>query len=111
MDLVNDLQSLIDKLNISIKSLAENGKALCQAEYEYKILLRQEALKLRQEKGMPVTLISQIIYGVPEVAKKRLDRDIAETYYNTNQEKINALKLQIRVIQSQIEREWNNTNG
>ena len=107
MDLINDLQELIDKLNISIKSLAKNGKALSQAEYEYKILLRQEALKLRETENMPVTLINQIIYGVPEVAKKRFARDVAETYYNTNQEQINALKLQIRIISNQIEREWN----
>jgi hypothetical protein len=59
---------------------------------------------------MPVTLINQIIYGVPEVAKKRFERDIAETMYNTAQEKINTLKLQIRILESQIQREWGNND-
>ena len=110
MNLFNDINDLIDKLNISIKTLAKNGEALSKAEYDYKICLRQEALKLREEKNMPVTLISQIIYGVPEVARKRFERDIAETYYNTNQEQINALKLQIRVLENQLSREWGNSD-
>ena len=88
MDLVNELQDLINKLNISIKSLAKNGKALSRAEYEYKILLRQEALKLRADENMPVTLINQIIYGVPEVAKKKIckrcSRNILQYKSRTN---------------------------
>lgn len=106
MDLFSDIQELINKLNVSIKTLAKNGKALAEAERDYKITLRQEALKLRQEKNMAVTLINQIIYGIPEVANKRFKRDIAEAMYNTNQEYINTLKLQIRVLESQLSREW-----
>lgn len=106
MDLVNDLNNLIQKLNTSIKTLAQNGRALAEAERDYKITLRQEALKLRQEKDMPVTLIAQVIYGVPEVAQKRYARDVAEAMYNTNQEYINSTKLQIRVLENQLDREW-----
>lgn len=106
MDLFNEIQRLLEKLNISIQTLATNGNALAEAERDYKITLRQEALKLRQEKSMPVTLISQIIYGVPEVAKKRFERDIAETMYQTNLEHINATKLQLRILENQLSREW-----
>ena len=106
MDLFNDIQILIEKLNTAIKTLARNGKELAEAERDYKITLRQEALKLRQEKNMAVTLINQIIYGIPQVADKRFKRDIAEAMYNTNQEYINTLKLQIRVLESQLSREW-----
>lgn len=105
MDLYNDINDLINKLNISIKSLANNGRALSQAEYDYKICLRQEALKLRDE-GMPVTLINQIIYGIPEVANKRFKRDTAETMYNVALENINSTKLQLRILENQLQREW-----
>ena len=108
MDLFNEIENLIQKLNVSIKTLANNGKALAEAERDYKITLRQEALKLRQEKNMPVTLIQQIIYGVPEVAEKRFKRDIAQAMYETNQEFINTTKLQIRVLESQLSREFGN---
>lgn len=110
MDLVNEIFKLQDELTASISRLASNGKRLAEAERDYKITLRTEALKLRSEKGLPVTLIAQIIYGVPEVAELRFQRDIAETIYNTNQEHINATKLKMRILESQIAREWSN-NG
>ena len=106
MDLFNEIQELIKKLNIAIKTLSTNGKALAEAERDYKITLRQEALKLRQEKNMPVTLIAQIIYGVPEVAEKRFKRDIAEAMRDTNLEYIQVTKLQLRILEAQLQREW-----
>lgn len=106
MDLVEEMFKLNDELTASIKRLADNGKRLAEAERDYKITLREEALKLRVEKDMPVTLINQIIFGVPKVADLRFKRDIAETIYNTNQEHINCTKLKIRILESQISREW-----
>lgn len=111
MDLVNDLETLITRLNSSVKKLMQYGNELAEAERDYKITLRQEALKLRQEKNMPVTLISQIIYGVPEVADKRFKRDVAETMRDTAMENINSIKLQIRIIESQIQREYGQNKG
>lgn len=111
MDLINDIQMLMEELTISIKKLRHTGQALAEAERDYKITLRQEALKLRIEKDMPVTLINQIIFGVPEVADKRFKRDIAETIYNTNQEHINATKLKLRLLESQLNREWGNSKN
>lgn len=108
-DLFNELQQKIKELNISIKKLRETGTEYAEAEKDYKITLRQEALKLRAEKGMPVTLIQQVVYGIPEVAEKRFQRDVKEAIYQANQEAINSTKLQIRVIESQLSREWNNT--
>lgn len=109
MNLYNEIQDLTSRLNQAIKFLAKYGRELAETEREYKIVLRQEALKLRAEKGMPVTLIQQVVYGVPEVADKRFKRDVAEAMYQTAQENINSIKLQIRIIESQLQREWCNT--
>ena len=79
---------------------------MAEAERDYKICLRQEALKLRTENDMPVTLINQVIYGVPEVAEKRFKRDVAETTYNSNLEHINVTKLKLRLLENQLQREW-----
>lgn len=108
MDLFNEIQELIKKLNSSINILAKYGKELSEAERNYKITLRQEALKLRNDEKMAVTLINQIIYGIPEVADKRFKRDIAEAMYNTAQENINVLKLQLRILENQLQREFTN---
>lgn len=106
MDLYNEIQNKINELNISLRKLRETGTAFAEAERDYKITLRQEALKLRSEKEMPVTLIQQVVYGVPEVADKRFKRDVAEAIYRANQEAINTIKLQIRVLESQLSREY-----
>ena len=110
MDLFNELQRLTNDLNISIKKLRETGTDFAQAERDYKITLREEALKLRAEKGMPVTLIQQVVYGVPEVANKRFTRDVKEAIYQANQEAINSIKLQMRIIEGQLNREWSSSN-
>ena len=109
MDLYNELQRKIEELNISIKSLRTTGTEFAEAERDYKIKLREEALKLRAEKGMAVTLINQVVYGVPEVASKRFNRDVKQAIYQANLEAINSIKLQIRVIEAQLQREWGAT--
>lgn len=111
MDLYNELQKKINELNISIKKLRETGTEYAEAEKEYKITLRNEALKLRAEKGMPVTLIQQVVYGVPEVAEKRFKRDVKEAVYKANIEAINVFKLQVRIIEAQLQREYGNINN
>ena len=108
MDLVNDIQTLTKRLNTSVIKLRDYGRELATAEKDYKITLRQEALKLRSD-GMAVTLINQIIYGIPEVAQKRFKRDVAETMYQTAQENINSIKIQLRILEGQLQREWSNS--
>ena len=106
MDLYHDIQELMKELTASIKLLRANGNTLAAAERDYKVKLRQEALRLRTENDMPVTLINQVIYGVPEVAELRFKRDIAESTYNTNLEHINVTKLKLRLLENQLQREW-----
>lgn len=110
MDLYNDILKLIERLNTSVVKLKDYGKELAEAERDYKVTLRQEALKLRTEQDMPVTLINQIIYGIPEVANKRFKRDTAETMYNVALENINSIKLQLRIFENQLSREWSSND-
>lgn len=106
MDLFTELEKKINELNKSLKKLRETGTDFAEAERDYKITLRQEALKLRNDDKLAVTLIQQIIYGVPEVANKRFQRDVKEAIYKANQEAINVLKLQIRILENQLQREY-----
>lgn len=105
MDLINDVQQKIKELNTSVKMLRKTGTAYAEAERDYKILLRTECLKLRDE-GVAIGLIDKTCYGIPSVAKARFERDVAEAVYKANQESINSIKLQIRILDAQIQREW-----
>lgn len=108
MDLYLELQNKIQQLELSIKSLRTNGTNYANAEKEYKMLLRVECLKLKDE-GMAITLIDKICYGIPSVAEARYKRDVARTIYDANQDAIQSIKLQMRLIENQIGREYDNT--
>lgn len=103
-----EIQERTKKLDQAIEHLAENGRDLAIKEKEYKIALNKKALELRAE-DMPVTLINQVIYGYDDIALLRLARDTAQVKYNANQEYLNVLKLEIRVLENQIAREYGNT--
>lgn len=107
MELFNELQAKTKELEISIKSLRQTGTNYAQAERDYKVLLRQECLKLRDE-GMAIGMIDKTCYGIPSVAEARFKRDVAEAVYRANQEAINSIKLQMRIIEGQLNREYNN---
>lgn len=104
-DLFNQLQSKTKELEISIKSLRQTGTKYAQAEKDYKVLLRQECLKLRDD-GMAIGMIDKTCYGIPSVAEARFKRDVAEAIYKANLEAINSIKLQMRLIENQLQREY-----
>jgi hypothetical protein len=104
-DLIQEIGSKSALLDAAIKQLGIRGKSYAQAEHDYRVAMRKKILDERA-KGTPVTIISDLCRGDPEVAKLRLERDIAKTVYESAQEAINGFKLQIRILDSQIEREW-----
>ena len=104
-DLYQELQQKTKQLEISIKQLRKSGTDYAEAERDYKVILRSECLKLRDE-GMAIGLIDKTCFGIPAVADARFKRDVAEVVYKANMEAINSIKLQLRLIEGQINREW-----
>ena len=107
MDLITERDTKQRQLDKAILDLRGNGTAFAESEKNYKVLLRQEVLKLRDE-GVAIGVIDKICYGIPSVAEARYKRDVCEAIYKANQEAINSLKLQIRIIDNQVDREWVN---
>ena len=105
MDLYNELQQKIKDLEVSIRQLRTSGTKYAEAERDYKVLLRQEVLKLRDE-GTAIGVIDKICYGIPSVADARFKRDVSEAIYKANLEAINSIKLQMRLLENQIQREY-----
>lgn len=105
MDLYNELQQKIKELEVSIKALRKSGTEYAEAERDYKILLRQEVLKLRDE-GQAIGVISLVCYGIPSVAESRFKRDVKEAIYKANLEAIASIKLQLRLLENQVNREF-----
>lgn len=94
-----------NKMRPALEEMKNAGRKLAYAEFEYKKALRMEVLKERA-KETAVGIIDKIIYGEDTVGLTRLRRDIALTDYETAKELIMMLKLDIKIIESQIAREW-----
>lgn len=101
--MINEMNALSEKLTQAIRLLAKYGKEYAGAERDYKVKLAQESLSLK-DNGMAVTLIDKVVYG--KAANERFKRDVAEVMYKTAQENVNSIKLQIRILNDQISREW-----
>lgn len=104
-DLYSELTIKTGELNTCIKQLRKTGTALAEAERAYQVKKAEKALRLRDE-GMPVGLIDMTIRGDKEVAALRFTRQIAEITYDANREAVASIKLQLRLIENQIQREY-----
>lgn len=105
MELIQEIGAKSSLLDAAVKQLGVRGKAYAQAEREYKVALAKRIMQER-EKGTPVTIISDICRGDQEIARLRFERDCAEVVYKSAMEAIQSIKLQIRILDAQIEREW-----
>lgn len=104
-DLVNEIASKTALLDKAVLQFGHRGRTYAQAEHDYRVALSKRILEHRAD-GMPVTIISDVCRGEPDIARLRLERDIAETVYNSAREAIQSYKLQIRILDAQLEREW-----
>ena len=107
MQLWEELQSEIAKLDQTLSQLKRYGKEFAQAQSNYYIELRSEILRLR-DNGERVTIITTLAKGTPRVAELRMKRDVAEALYKACMEAINVYKTKIRIIENQFAREWGN---
>lgn len=105
VELLNQLNTMNKELNRSLNSLAKLGKEYAGTERDYRKALRKSYL-IERNKGTPVTIISDLCRGEDEIADLKYDRDCADTMYKACLEGIQILKLQLRLVETQIDREW-----
>lgn len=105
MDIFNELQQKIKELDISVKSLRKTGSEYAEAYTKYRIKLATKLVELRDE-GMPVTIAYDVARGQRDIAKEKYNEIVKEAIYKANLESINSIKLQIRVLENQVQREY-----
>ena len=104
-DLMQELSGRVKLLDSALQQLGNRGRVFAKAEQDYRVALAQKILEER-DKGTPVTIISDICRGDHGIAALKFDRDVSETAYDTAKEACNVYKLQIKVLENQIEREY-----
>jgi excinuclease UvrABC ATPase subunit len=106
-DLMEEMKSMKDELHRSMKMLRQNGETLARKEHDYQVVKAQTWVVLKAE-GWTATELNATIKGQPKVAEAMFERDTARAMYEANQEHINVVKLELRVLENQIAREWSN---
>lgn len=105
MDLYNEIQEKCRLLDNSIKMLRKTGSDYAKAYTDYRVALAKELLILKDE-GYAITLAGDIARGKPDIAKLKFEEISKEAIYKANMESINVLKLQIKILENQLEREY-----
>jgi hypothetical protein len=109
-DLIMELQSKVALLDKALQQLGNRGRTYAQAEQDYRVALAKK-IAIEREKSTPVTIISDICRGDKDIALAKFQRDVAEITYDSAREAINVYKLQIKVLENQIDREWRYADG
>ena len=105
MDLYTELQMLRQKLDSLIEEYRRCGTEHARLDRQYYVIKAATTLELK-EQGMPATVISQVIKGIEPVAEAREKMLVAETMARAALEAILSAKLQIKTVDSQLQREW-----
>ena len=110
MDLYREIIKSLEELDITISILSKAGQDYGKAFTDYRIALSEELVKLKQE-GYAISLAENIARGKPNIAKLKYEEIYKEAIYKANLEKINAIKLRIKVLTNQYDKEWGNSNN
>ena len=103
-ELTKEFSEKRELLDVAIRELKKRGQIKAQAEHDYKVENAKKIYLLRED-GIPVTIINDLCMGDPHIAKLRMDRDLSKSMYESNQQKIYQLKLEIGIIERQMESE------
>lgn len=104
-DLIIQKANLVELLAADLIDIRATGLELSQAEHDYRLLVSKETLYLR-DKGMPVTIIGDVVRGLSHVAEARFKRDSAKVLYEAALEAERVHKLNLNIVQADLEREW-----
>lgn len=107
MEEYKKLEELNNLLTSALGEYKKRGYEYATAYKNYRVAVATKLLELRAN-DMPVTIAYDIARGDEKVAELKRQEIIAESLYKSCQEAINTYKLQIKILQSQINTEYGN---
>lgn len=105
MEEIKKMQELNTYLTTALAEYKKRGIDYAKAYKNYRVLLSQELLRLKAE-GMPVTIAYDIARGTEQVANAKEQEIITECLYKSCQEAIQTYKLQIKILQENINKDY-----
>ena len=101
--------SEMDRLSALLETLPDkyrkHGYTMCESECEYDRVKYLKSLEM-EEQGFKVTFIKENVDGLEEVSLAKLKRGCARVDYEADKEEINAVKLRLRQLSDQMNRDY-----
>lgn len=107
MEELQKLEELNNLLTSALSEYKKRGQDYAKAYRDYRIKVAQKLLQLKAD-GMPATISYDVARGDEEVAKAKEQEIITECLYKSCQEAINVYKLKIKILQQQINKDFEN---
>lgn len=101
----HEIKEIMEKAEISLAEYKRLSKEYAKKERDYRIALSKRLLQRRAE-GLAVTILNDVVKGEEDIAKLRLDRDIAEGLAKSAEKGTDFYKLYARLMEGQTAREW-----
>ena len=98
-------EKVINGMEQSKRTAYENNNKLAEKTRTYRMLLAQKILELKAE-GMQISIIEKVAKGDEAVAEAEFEMMKAEALYKAASENIQIMKLELRCVQADIEREY-----
>jgi predicted RNA-binding protein len=106
-DLVSALKTQRILLSDTVQAMKVVGRQLAESERVYRIALCKKILEER-DKGTPVTIISDVCRGDEKIAELKFRRDVKQSDYTVCLEKIQQVKIEIRILEGEIKSDMQN---
>jgi len=105
-DLLYELNTRMALMDAAQRELTKYTEEKAQTERDYRVALADCMNRLRADKGTPATILGDIARGQRSIADLKFKRDIATGMYDAAVSALNNYKLQARLLEAQISREW-----
>lgn len=104
-ELFHEREQIKNSLMNSRNRAYENGIEAAEKTRAYRVLLKQEILRLQTE-GQAQTTLEKIAKGTDEVAQAEFEMNVAEVKYRASNENIMIQKKLLDSIEADINREY-----
>lgn len=98
-EIIQAMREVRERLDVSSKEIFRLAKNKAEAEKRYRIALRGEILKLKQEK-MSATQINDVAKGSEYIAQLRYERDVAKELYGAGRDSMNNTRVEASLLQT-----------
>ena len=99
------IEECIRLIDLALKEAKTRGKLMVECECAYYTAKAVESMELL-EAGHANTFIQTVVKGRPRVSRAMSEYHEAEVLYRNANEAIQALKLKLRVLENEQQREW-----